>query len=277
MKQKEAAVTTQASQFVGDIPETYDRCLGPIIFEDYARDLARRAAAIGPARVLELAAGTGVASRKLRDALAPETHLTVTDLNAPMLEVARSKFNAGENVDFVTADAMQLDFPDNEFDFIVCQFGVMFFPDKVAAFREAHRVLCSGGAYLFNTWRPLLENPFANIAHDATAQFFPDDPPQFYKAPFSYPGPEAVCADMSAAGFVKIEHDAVNLTKPVTDWRHFAHGLVYGNPLIDEIRSRGGVDADDVMGAIETELRAQLGAEPASMPLRATVFQGHAG
>jgi ubiquinone/menaquinone biosynthesis C-methylase UbiE len=276
MNKNEASVTTEASQFVGDIPETYDRCLGPIIFEDYARDLARRAAAMRPARVLELAAGTGVASRKLRDVLPKETHLTVTDLNAPMLEVARAKFNSDENVAFVTADAMQLDFPDNEFDLIVCQFGVMFFPDKVAAFREAHRVLRSGGAYIFNTWRPLTENPFANIADDATAQFFPDDPPQFYKAPFSYPEPETVCADVSAAGFVKIEHDAVNLTKPVTDWRHFAHGLVYGNPLIDEIRRRGGVDADEVMRAIEAELRARHGAEPTSMPLRATVFQGRA-
>jgi len=276
MKKDEAPIVT-TSQFVGDIPETYDRYLGPILFEDYADDLARRAAAMGPMRVLELAAGTGVVSRRLRDALPKETHLTVTDLNAPMLEVARAKFNADENVEFIVADAMQLDFPDSEFDFIICQFGVMFFPDKVAAFREALRVLRVGGTYLFNTWRPIAQNPCAKIADDVTAQFFPDDPPLFYKAPFSYPGPETVCTDMSAAGFVEIEHDAVNLTKPVTDWRQLARGLVYGNPLIDEIRRRGGVDADDVMGTLETELRAHLGTEPASMPLRATVFQGHAG
>ncbi len=269
-------MSTEASQFVGDIPQNYDRFLGPVIFEDYADDLARRAAAIGPARVLELAAGTGVVSRKLRYALPKETRLVITDLNGPMLEVARSKFNSTENVEFTTADAMHLDFPDNQFDLIVCQFGVMFFPDKVAAFKEALRVLRSGGSYLFNTWRPLVENPFASIAHDVTSQFFPDDPPLFYHVPFSYPGPEAVCADMSAAGLVKIAHDAVDLTKPVTDWRQFAHGLVYGNPLIDEIRRRGGVDADDVLSAIETELRTRHGAEPASMPLRATVFQGRA-
>ncbi len=269
-------MATEASQFVGDIPETYDRCLGPIIFEDYADALVRRAAATGPVRVLELAAGTGIASRKLRNALPEGAHLTVTDLNEPMLDVARSKFISDENVDFIAADAMHLDFPDKQFDLIVCQFGVMFFPDKVAAFNEALRVLRSGGSYLFNTWRPLVENLFASIAHDVTSQFFPDDPPLFYHAPFSYPGPEAVCADMSAAGFVKIEHDAVDLTKPVTDWRQFAHGLVYGNPLIDEIRRRGGVDADDVKNAIETELRTRHGAEPTLMPLRATVFQGHA-
>jgi ubiquinone/menaquinone biosynthesis C-methylase UbiE len=269
-------VSTEASQFVGDIPQNYDRFLGRVIFEDYADDIARRAAATGPARALELAAGTGIVSRKLRAALPKETHLVITDLNGPMLEVARSKFKNEQNVEFTTADAMHLDFPDNQFDLIVCQFGVMFFPEKVAAFREAHRVLRPGGSYLLNTWRAIAENPFAKIADDVTAKFFPADPPVFYQAPFSYPGPETVCADMSSAGFVKIEHEAVDLTKPVADWRQFARGLVYGNPLIDEIRRRGGVDADEVMRAIEAELRARHGAEPTSMPLRATVFQGRA-
>ncbi len=269
-------MSTEASQFVGDIPQNYDRFLGPVIFEDYADDLARHTVAIGPARVLELAAGTGVVSRKLRDALPKETQLVITDLNGPMLEVARSKFNSTENVEFTTADAMHLDFPDNQFDLIVCQFGVMFFPDKLAAFREALRVLRPGGSYLFNTWRAIAENPFAKIADDVTAKFFPANPPVFYQAPFSYPGPEAVCEDMASAGFVGIEHDAVALEKPVTDWGPFAHGLVYGNPLIDEIRRRGGVDANEVMRAIEAELRARHGAEPTSMPLRATVFQGRA-
>ena len=91
--------SNDAAAFTGSIPEHYDRNLGPILFVDYAEDIARRTAASGPGRVLETAAGTGIVTRKLRDALPAGTHLTATDLNAPMIEVARAKFRAGEQVE----------------------------------------------------------------------------------------------------------------------------------------------------------------------------------
>jgi ubiquinone/menaquinone biosynthesis C-methylase UbiE len=165
-----------ANQFVGSIPENYDNGLGPNIFIDYADDLARRAGAAGASDVLELAAGTGIVSRRLRDALAPDARLTVTDLNPPMLGVAQAKFSDGEAVVFTPADAMALPFGDAQFDLIVCQFGVMFFPDKIASYREAARVLRPGGRYIFNTWGTMEANPFSLIAHEVTARFFPDDP-----------------------------------------------------------------------------------------------------
>ncbi len=140
------------ANFIGDIPEHYDRGLGPIIFVDYAADLARRAAACVPARVLETAAGTGIVTRQLRDLLPVGVRLTATDLNPPMLEVARAKFQPDEDVDFRHADAAALPFADDSFDAVVCQFGVMFFPDKDRSYREIHRVLAPGGRYLFNVW-----------------------------------------------------------------------------------------------------------------------------
>ena len=74
--------------FAGRIPETYDRCMGPIFFEPYAQDLASRLRALAPARVLELACGTGIATRRLRDALSPQAQLVATDLNQPMIDRA---------------------------------------------------------------------------------------------------------------------------------------------------------------------------------------------
>ncbi len=265
-----------ASQFIGDIPENYDKGLGPIIFDDYAADLSRRAAAMHPTRVLELACGTGIVSRKLKSAFGADTHLTVTDLNAPMLAVARGKFSVDENIEFATANAMQLDFPDNHFDLVVCQFGVMFFPDKQASFREALRVLRPGGSYLLNTWGEMSENPFSQIAHDVSAQFFSKDPPGFYRVPFSYADPTAVCGDMLLAGFQKIEHETICLQKKVKNWEAFARGLVFGNPLIGEIKEHGNINPDDVMGAIKQRLHADFGPEPGPMPLKATVFCGRA-
>ncbi|MFQ5564319.1 MAG: class I SAM-dependent methyltransferase [Parvularculaceae bacterium] len=267
-------MSDNAAQFVGDIPIHYDQGLGPVIFEDFARDIARRAAEINASRVLELAAGTGILSRKLRNVLASDVELIVTDLNEPMLEIARSKFRDDEMAEFTPADAMQLDFPNNHFDLIVCQFGVMFFPDKVGAFREALRVLRPGGTYLFNVWKSMDDNPFSNIAFDITAEFFSDNPPTFYRVPFSYPDPDVVVADIKAAGFENIEFDPVDIQTPVNSWESFARGIVFGNPLIGEILARENTDPEEVMRSFEARCRGIWGDEPTSMPIKATVFSG---
>ena len=142
-------MSDRAADFTGSIPTFYDHGLGPVFFTDFAEDIARRAAESAPMRVLETAAGTGIVTRRLRDLLPREAHLIATDLNPPMLEVARQKFRPDEAVEFQPADAAALPFPDASFDTIVCQFGVMFFPDKDKGYREAHRVLVGGGRYLF--------------------------------------------------------------------------------------------------------------------------------
>ncbi|MGE0409668.1 MAG: class I SAM-dependent methyltransferase [Amphiplicatus sp.] len=263
-------MTENAGRFIGDIPKNYDQHLGPNIFEDFARDMARRAGALAPSSVLELAAGTGVVSRKLRDCLPAGARLVVSDLNPPMLDVARAKFRSEENVEFAVVDAMKLDYPKASFDLVLCQFGVMFFPDKRASFREVLRVLRPGGAYLFNAWGPMADNPFSQIAHEAALKYFPDDPPGFYRIPFSYADSSVVADDLEAAGFSHIERFAVTVERRMTDIGGFARGLVFGNPLIDEIESRKTVAPDEVVGAIARGLREAWGDAP--MPLNATVF-----
>jgi SAM-dependent methyltransferase len=191
--------------FVGSIPERYDRNLGPIIFADYAADIARRAAAGKPAKVLETAAGTGIVTRALRDHLAADTRLTATDLNPPMLEVARTKFRPGEQVEFQQADAMALPFADGSFDTVVCQFGVMFFPDKRAAYREARRVLRPGGRFIFSVWDRLVENELSQIVNDVVAALFPEDPPGFLaRTPYAYYDIGAIRGELADAGFSSI-------------------------------------------------------------------------
>jgi len=266
-------VNKNASAFIGDIPKNYDEGLGPVIFQPYAEDIARRAAAAKPLRVLELAAGTGIVSRALKDAIGPEAHLTVTDLNPPMLDVARAKFRENETVSFAPADAMQLNFPDAHFDMVVCQFGVMFFPDKVRSFRQACRVLRPGGEYLLSVWGTLDENPFSKMTHAIVAELFPDNPPGFYKVPFSYADPDIVVADLKAAQFNDVEVEAVAVNSIVNDWSAFARGLIYGNPIIAEINALGGITPDEVVNTIEERFQNLWGAPPAAMPRKATVFR----
>lgn len=251
-------MTNHAASFVGSIPENYDKGLGPQLFEDYGAELARRVAAHGPATTLELAAGTGILSRRLRDGLPAGAALTVTDLNPPMLEVAKSKFRAGEDVDFQSADATDLPFADKSFDAVVCQFGVMFFPDKACGFAEAHRVLRTGGRYFFNTWKGWAANPFAEIAHAITAEVFPDDPPGFYKVPFSYADQGEIERALGAAGFLDIAIESIERTQPIPSAELFATGIVYGNPLYDEIVKRGG-DAADIHARMVAAIADRLG------------------
>ena len=250
-------MTDQAAEFVGSIPEHYDRSLGPRLFAGFANDLARRLAQFELSSVLELAAGTGILSRRVRDVLQKDCELVVTDLNAPMLEAAREKFQDHESIDIRPADALALPFGDNTFDAIVCQFGVMFFPDKGKSYEEAYRVLKPGGHYIFSVWDSWEYNSFAQLTHDAVGEFFPDNPPGFYKVPFGYRDTDLIESSLLAAGFSKASHDIVRLESAIPSADDFARGLVFGNPLFDEIVDREG-SPDEICLAVATAIREKL-------------------
>ena len=261
-----------AAGFTGNIPEHYDGGLGPIIFAHYAIDIARRAVAHGPSRVLETAAGTGIATRELRNVLPTEAELTATDLNQPMLDLARAKFGDDEQVSFEAADATDLPFPDATFDAVVCQFGVMFYPDKAKGHGEARRVLAPGGRYVFNVWDSHDYNPFARIAHDVVNRFFPTEPPEFYRVPFSMHEIDPIKTSLIDEGFSDIDVSVIAVEREIPDTDAFARGMVYGNPLIDQIQARGDIEPDRVVDAIAEQLRREFGQAPAPMPLQAIVF-----
>src|SRR2546423_1967255 len=187
--------------FTGSIPELYDTYLVPLIFEPYAGDLARRAGALAPSRVLEIAAGTGVVTRAMAHTLAASADIVATDLNQKMLDRA-AEVGTVRPVRWQQADAMRLPFDDARFDVVVCQFGVMFFPDKVAAYAEARRVLRHGGTLLFNAWDRIEQNEFADAVTVTLAEVFPDDPPRFMaRTPHGYFDTAAIRRDLVAAGF----------------------------------------------------------------------------
>jgi SAM-dependent methyltransferase len=187
--------------FGGSIASLYETHLVPLIFEPYAVDIATRLAARSPTRVLEIAAGTGVVTRKLASTLPASASIVATDLNQPMLDLAQ-KVGTSRPVEWSKADAMQLPFEDGAFDAVVCQFGVMFFPDKAKAFSEARRVLRPGGVYLFNVWDRIEENEFADVATIALASLFPQNPPRFMaRTPHGYYDRAVIERDLASGGF----------------------------------------------------------------------------
>ena len=188
--------------FAGSIPENYDRYMVPLIFEPYAADIARRAAFLSPSAVLETAAGTGVVTRALAPKLSPHATYIVTDLNQPMLDYAASRQAPDSRIKWRQADALALPFENAAFDFVCCQFGAMFFPDRSSAYREAMRVLKPGGHFLFNVWDRIEENVFADDVTNALAKIFPDDPPRFLaRTPHGYHDTALIRSELKDAGF----------------------------------------------------------------------------
>ena len=189
-----------------------------------------------------------------------------------MLEVAKTKFQPGEEVEFRPADAQELPFADSSFDVVVCQFGIMFFPDKDKGHREALRVLAAGGRYLFSVWDSHRYNSFGRIGHEVAGRFFPVDPPQFYRVPFSCHQIDPLKEALLDAGFTDLDVAVVSRTKEIADPAAFARAMVFGNPLLDQIKARGGVDPEEVVAEMLDGLRQEFGDEPMRAPLQAVMF-----
>jgi SAM-dependent methyltransferase len=263
------------SRFTGSVPELYDRHLVPLFFEPYAIDLAERLTIAGGshARVLEVAAGTGVATQQLRRRLPSDALLTATDLNAPMLAIARRRL--GERgldvgVEWSEADAGALPFPDASFDAVVCQFGLMFVPDKQLAASEAFRVLRPDGQWLFNVWGPLDEHPITNVGDMAIRSFFEVDPPDFYRTPFGIDDPVLLRALAEDAGFRDVAVDDVRLVAESDSADDVAVGFVQGTPVAAAIRERG-VSVEAVTLRVAEELAREFGNHPIRAPMLARV------
>lgn len=225
-------------RFSGSVPANYERYLVPLLFRPYAELLGERAAALRPARILETAAGTGVVTNALARAV-PDADIVATDLNQAMLDVAAERV-ASDRVTFRQADALELPFDDESFDLVACQFGIMFYPDKVQGNAEARRVLRDGGTYLLAIWDRIENNVMSNLAYQAMQRLFPDNPPQFMvRGPFSYHDPGWIERDLRAAGFTDISIDTVERMSRSTSADDGARGLVYGSPMGVELEEYG--------------------------------------
>ena len=225
--------------FSGSIPKLYETYLVPLIFEPYAADLANRLASRSFTRVLEIAAGTGVVTRSLASVLPESVSIVATDLNQPMLDQAAA-LGTKRPVEWRQADAMQLPFRDGTFDAVVCQFGVMFFPDKSKAFSEARRVLRSGGVFIFNVWDRIKENEFADTVTTALESLFPKDPPRFLaRTPHGYYDDPTIKRDLANAGFTaSAQMSAVAARSRAKSSRVPAVAYCQGTPLRNEIEAR---------------------------------------
>jgi ubiquinone/menaquinone biosynthesis C-methylase UbiE len=269
------AMTSADALFAGSIPALYDRHLVPLLFEPYARDLASRIAALQPQGILETAAGTGAVTAEIARAV-PQAEIIATDLNQAMLDVAATRVDS-PRVSFRQADAQALPFADSSFDLVACQFGVMFFPDRLAGYREARRVLRPGGVFLFNVWDRIEANPVSDVLARAVAALFPDNPPTFLnRVPFGYHDKERIAQDLRAAGFTDISSATVPTSSTVRSARDAAIGLCHGSPLRNEIEERDASRLDEATDAAAAALERLIASGGAEAQMSAHVFAAKA-
>ncbi|MGN6652431.1 class I SAM-dependent methyltransferase [Trinickia sp.] len=225
--------------FAGSIPKFYDTLMVPLIFEAYAADLAELVAASSPRSVLETAAGSGVVTRALAPKLCAGARYVVTDLNQPMLDYAAARQGADSRIEWRQADALDLPFEDASFDVVCCQFGAMFFPNRVVGYAEARRVLRPSGRFVFNVWDRIEENAFAEEVTNAVATVFPDDPPRFLaRTPHGYHDIALIREELSRAGFAQIKIETREQVSCATSARAAATAYCLGTPLRNEIEAR---------------------------------------
>ena len=243
---------SETDVFEHSTPELYDRYLGPLLFAPYAEHVAKRVALLRPETILETAAGTGILTRAVSEAL-PEAEIIATDINPVVVEFAAQHFHS-DRVAFRAADAVQLPFADESFDLVVCLFGVMFFPDKVRANGEARRVLGAGGRYVLVTFDRLDRNPVPKAAGEAVATLFPENPRYMERGPFSYADAAAVASDLRTAGFQNVEVETVELSSLVSA-RDAANGIVLGSPFRAEIERLDPSALERATAAVEQALQ----------------------
>ncbi|MGE5148938.1 MAG: class I SAM-dependent methyltransferase [Rhodospirillaceae bacterium] len=263
-------MTSQDTVFAGSIPALYDRYLGPLLFEPFARDTADRVAALQPARVLETAAGTGIVTAVLAERL-PTVALVATDLNQAMIDHAATK-PALKQVELKQADALKLPFADGSFDIVVCQFGVMFFPDKVAGYREARRVLAPGGRFVLSVWDSLQNNPMTRVVVEAVGARYPHNPPRFLaRTPHGHSDAGVLRRDLAAAGFEQVAVETVSLPSRAPSAEHAAIGLCQGTPMRGEIEALDPSGLAATTDAATAALRSAYGTGAIEAPMQAVV------
>jgi len=257
--------------FTGSIAQIYERLLVPLIFLPYARDLAARIARARPRKLLETAAGTGIVTRELAAQLPADIGITATDLNEPMLAQAKAAL-PDPRVEWQQADALALPFDDASFDIVACQFGAMFFPDRVKGYAEARRVLTPGGRFFFNVWDRIETSEFTDTVVRALAEVFPSDPPRFLaRTPHGYHDPDVIRSDLDRAGFSEIAIEAVDHISRAPSPREPAVAFCQGTPMRGEIEARGAPGLDAATDKAEQALAKRFGSGAIEGRIRALV------
>ena len=177
------------------------------------------------ARALDIGCGCGHPTLSLATRIGPGGSVTGVDISAPMLSVAReltaTNEHKGASINFLEVDAQVHPFEPENFEHVFSRFGVMFFEDPIAAFRNIHHALTASGTLAFCCWQSRTVNPFMTVPAQAALELLPPPPemPPRAPGPFAFAEPDYVDSILSQSGFSNI------------DITSLSHDLVFGAGL----------------------------------------------
>lgn len=220
----------------GTFAERYDSVMVPVIFQPWAREMLRRQPPSNGDRILDLACGTGAVTREIARQHFTPGRLAGVDMSAGMLSVAAAKaVEAGIEAEWFEAEAGDLPFEDGVFDLAYCQQALQFFPDRVGAQRELHRVLDDGARVAFCISRGLSENPLLRAQSAALEKHAGPEAGAAVRAICQLSDPEELRANFEAAGFQDISVETVSLQLHHPDGYAYAAGAMGGMHTGDKL------------------------------------------
>ena len=197
-------------QLDGDAPELFQKYLVPTITAKWAEDIVDRARPQAGEEILDIACGTGVVARLVNRRIS-QGHITGLDLNKGMLAIARTLPCEGAPIDWIEASALDLPFPAGQFDLVLCQQGLQFFPDQGRALREIRRVLSPSGRVALSVYSPIERTPGANAFVSALDRVLGPTASKIKRAEHSFNAPDGLKEPLMDAGFAEVEVQTVVL------------------------------------------------------------------
>ena len=253
-------------------PKYYDDCLGPLWFDHFAAHLVQYLPVRPAGDVLEIACGTGLVTRRLRERLDAAVGLVAIDSSKPMLDYARTLLATRPGISWLEADGQRLPFAANRFCGVVCGFGFMFMPDRQAALREARRVLTEGGTLVFDVWDRIEANQHALVTGRVLDSLFPGDSEITYGTPYDMGDPVLLRRLLDDTGFRTVRIEAQRLVLAGVDPRRIASGLVRGTPRATLIERHGLYTLEAVIDKVTAALRT-AGGDPYHGPVQAVIVE----
>lgn len=259
----------------------HDEILGTILRGVDARLLARADPRPGE-RAIEVGCGTGATTRALAARIGEGGRVLAVDISEPMLARARERAAGLGHVTFLRADAQVHRFEPSGADLVISRFGMMFFDDPAAAFRNIAGALRPGGRTYFVAWAPLDENPWFAIPREAAIARLgsPEPQPPTAPGPLAFADRDRVRRLMAEAGHGAVEGEAedIDLAWPC-DLQTLVDLATSVGPAARILRERGGGPDDEaaIRDSIAVRLAAFAGPDGCRIPARLNFFSSQRG
>jgi ubiquinone/menaquinone biosynthesis C-methylase UbiE len=258
---------TSGWQLGGDAPFAYNTYIVDTFMQDYSRRLVEAAAIKTGDRVLDVACGTGVVTRLAASKSGSEGHVVGFDLNAGMLARARGSGETPATIDWREGSATEMPFADGSYDLVLCQHGLQFIPDKVAALSEMHRVLAPDGRLLISVWRSIEHCPWQAAIADAIDRNVGSEPAALVRSAFSFGDADQLRQVIASAGFHDLEIRVELETIRHSSLDEYVPGYISATPVAAAV---AGLDPE-AQGKIIDDVRESLAAHIVGSGLAAPI------